>query len=153
MKLILYFLGAIVVVSFANAKTLDSTEVAIAEFSEFVASSRLVTYAEQHGGMVYEGGWVMKDNWNWRTPYGSISQSNESVVHVTYSEAEQYCEWNGKRLPTKEEWIDTGYTERRVNPTDGYMTEETYPYPTVRFQLEQIVCWVAMLKHFLQIRK
>ena len=56
MKLILYFLSGIVVVSFANAKTLDSTEVSIAEFSEFVASSGLVTYAEQHGGMVYEGG-------------------------------------------------------------------------------------------------
>ena len=36
----------------ANATTMDETEVSIGEFSEFVASSGLITHAEQHGGMV-----------------------------------------------------------------------------------------------------
>ena len=51
-------------------------------------------------------------------------------MHVTYSEAEQYCKWKGKRLPTKEEWVELGYTEKRVDPTDGYIQGMTYPYPT-----------------------
>ena len=80
--------------------------------------------------MVYEGGWVVKLNWNWRTPYGEIGALDEPAVHVTYSEAEKYCEWRGKRLPTKQEWVETGYTEKRKNPTDGYITGKTYPYPT-----------------------
>ena len=81
----------------ANATTMDETEVSIGEFSEFVASSGLITHAEQHGGMVYEAGWVVKQDWNWRAPYGAIGALNEPAVHVTYSEAMQYCKWRGKR--------------------------------------------------------
>ena len=114
----------------ANALTMDNTEVSIGDFSEFVSSSGLITHAEQHGGMVYEGGWVVKPKWNWRAPYGEIGAVNEPVVHVTYFEAKQYCEWKGKRLPTKQEWIEAGYTENRVTPTGGFITGKTYPYPT-----------------------
>ena len=120
----------LLIVTCANATTMDETEVSIGEFSEFVASSGLITHAEQHGGMVYEAGWIVKPDWNWRAPYGAIGTLNEPAVHVTYSEAEQYCKWKGKRLPTKEEWIEVGYTEKRVDPTDGYIQGMTYPYPT-----------------------
>ena len=58
--------------------------------------------------MVYEVGWVIKPEWNWRAPYRTIGPLNEPVVHVTYSEAEQYCEWKGKRLPIKGEWVEVG---------------------------------------------
>ena len=60
----------------------------------------------------YEGGWVVKPNWNWRAPYGEIGAFDEPAVHVTYAEAEKYCEWKGKRLPTKREWVEAGYTEK-----------------------------------------
>ena len=43
----------------ANAITMDETEVSIGKFSEFVASSSLITHAEQHGGMVYGAGWIV----------------------------------------------------------------------------------------------
>ena len=95
-----------------------------------MASSGIVTYAEQDGGMVYESGWVVKSNWNWRTPYGQPSQSNEPAVHVTYSEAQQYCKWSGKRPPTKQEWIEAAYTENRTTPADGFIKGKTNPYPT-----------------------
>ena len=55
-----------------------------------------------------EGGWVVKPKWNWRAPYGEIGAVNEPVVHVTYFEAKQYCEWKAKDLPTKQEWIEAG---------------------------------------------
>ena len=103
----------------ANAITMDETEVSIGEFSEFVASSGLITHAEQLGGTVYEDGWIVKPDQNWRALYGAIGTLNEPAVHVTYSEAEKYYKWKGKRLPTKEEWVEVRYTEKRVDPTDG----------------------------------
>ena len=60
----------------------------------------------------------------------SIGAFDEPAVHVTYAEAERYCEWKRKRLPTKREWVEAGDTEKRVKPTDGYITGRTYPYPT-----------------------
>ena len=130
MKFILCFFSGALLGNFAYATTMDSTEVSIGEFSKFVASPGLTTHAEQYGGMVYEGGWVVKPNWNWRAPYGEIGAFDEPAVHVTYAEAEKYCEWKGKRLPTKREWVEAGYTEKRLKPTDGYVTGKTYPYPT-----------------------
>ena len=64
MKFFLYFCSGVLFGNFAYATTMDSTEVSIREFSDFVASSGLTTHAEQNGGMVYEGGWVVKLNWN-----------------------------------------------------------------------------------------
>ena len=29
-----------------------------------------------------------------------------------------------------EEWLEVGYTEKRIDPTDGYIQGKTYPYPT-----------------------
>ena len=89
MKLFLCFCSGVLLGNFAYATTMDSTEVSIGEFSEFVASSGLITHAEQYGGMVYEGGWVVKPNWNWRAPYGEIGVFDEPAVHVTYAEAEK----------------------------------------------------------------
>lgn len=130
MKLNICFATMMLAVNIANATTMDITEVSIGDFSEFVSATGLITSAEKKGGMVYEGRWVTKSDWNWRKPYGLKADKNEPAVHVTFSEAEQYCAWKGKRLPTKIEWIYHGYTERRSKPTDGFRTGVTYPYPT-----------------------
>ena len=52
MKPFLYICVTLLLGTCANATTMDETEVSIGEFSEFVASSGLITHAEQHGGMV-----------------------------------------------------------------------------------------------------
>ena len=52
MKPFLYICVTLLLGICANATTMDETEVSIGEFSEFVASSGLITHAEQHGGMV-----------------------------------------------------------------------------------------------------
>ena len=130
MRVIFFIFLIISTIKLAGATTLDSTEVSIGEFAEFISATGLVTHAEQTGGMVYEGGWVVKPDWNWRRPYGGAGALDEPAVHVTFLEAEQFCKWNGKRLPTKQEWIDYGYTEKRPQPQDGFETGVTYPYPT-----------------------
>ena len=109
---------------------MDKTEVSIGAFAIFAQETGFVSQAEKHGGMVYETGWARKPGWNWRTPYGVAGDNNAPAVHITFAEAEQYCHWAGKRLPTRTEWIKAGYTESRANPPDGFERGKTYPYPT-----------------------
>jgi len=109
---------------------LDRTEVTISDFAAFADATGFITAAERNGGMVYEAGWVTKPNWNWRQPYGVPAPPNEPAVHITFDEAEAYCRWRKKRLPTRDEWIQAGYVESRSEPPPGFIAGKTYPYPT-----------------------
>lgn len=109
----------------------DRSEVTIDQFEGFVQATGTITQAEQSGGgSVYDGGWKSMPGWNWRTPFGIEADARLPAVHVTFDEAQAYCSWAGKRLPTDAEWRRVAYTESRPTPTDGFKTNTTYPYPT-----------------------
>ena len=109
----------------------DQTEVTIGSFEKFVRLSGLVTQAERDGGgMVYANGWEQKSGWTWLTPYGQAAHPDEPAVHVTFDEAEQYCQSVGKRLPTESEWITAAYTEQRLDLPKPFLQGQTYQYPT-----------------------
>ncbi len=110
---------------------IDRTEVTIGEFRRFVQATGFITRAEREGGgHIYESGWTHKRGWVWHSPYGRPGGDGEPVAHVTYTEAEAYCRWAGKRLPTDPEWIEAAYTERRASPPAPFVRGRTYPYPT-----------------------
>jgi len=114
-----------------GAFEIDVTEVTIGEFSKFVAATGVVTKAERDGGgHVYEAGWSKKSGWHWRAPYGRPGVAREPVAHITYAEAEAYCQWAGKRLPADAEWVEAAYTERRASPPSLFVSGRTYTYPT-----------------------
>ena len=110
---------------------IDKTEVTIGEFKVYAKETNFISMAEKNGGgLVYENGWVQKNGWNWKKPYGLAALDNEPVVHINFNEAVNYCKWNKKRIPTLKEWELSAYTEFRPKNKDGYKFKKSYPYPT-----------------------
>lgn len=110
---------------------IDRTEVTVGQFQRYVAATGLVTAAERAGGgSTFENGWEQRPGWTWRAPFGKPARPSEPAVHLTYGEADAFCKWAGKRLPTDAEWGEAAYTERRTEPPEGFVTGRSYPYPT-----------------------
>ncbi len=91
---------------------LDRFEVTNALFGRFVEAQAYRTLAEREGwGLVSQqkGGSPQEDkvrgaSWRMPTGSGSAAESTHPVVQVTWWDAQAYCEWIGKRLPTEAEW-------------------------------------------------
>ncbi len=108
----------------------DQTEMTIADVKSYAVATGFVSTAEKKGGgLSYEGGFVQKPGWTWRTPYGVLAKDAEPAVHLNQKEAEAICRHYYKRLPTDAEWINAAFLEQRASPPVGYVKGQRYPYP------------------------
>ncbi len=109
-----------------------------ARFAEFVSRTGHVTEAERLGwsfvfqsrpgdaceGNVAQGTpwWVRVAGADWKHPEGPHGMVQDwehlPVVHVSWNDAQAYCEWGGFRLPTEAEWeyAARGGLEQNVYP-------------------------------------
>lgn len=96
---------------FLNAFHIDRHEVTTAQFAEFVSATGYRTSAEQ------EGQAEKTDRIDWRHPRGpctdTLAIDLHPVVYISWHDAQAYCAWRGKRLPTEAEW------EKAARGSDG----------------------------------
>jgi formylglycine-generating enzyme required for sulfatase activity/uncharacterized caspase-like protein len=99
---------------------LDSHEITNQEFERFVQANGYTGHEKQTGthsalietsSLFFGKKWKVEkvDQADWKQPYGlhvsdSKIGSSLPVVQISWYDAQAYCQWQGKRLPTEAEW-------------------------------------------------
>ncbi|MBN1583608.1 MAG: formylglycine-generating enzyme family protein, partial [Anaerolineae bacterium] len=109
---------------YLDAFWIDQTEVTNAMFARFVSDTGYETGAQARGwAWVLVGTqWKEVTGADWQHPQGPITSidglDDHPVVQIGWDDANAYCQWAGRQLPTEAQW------EKAARGTDGLV----YPW-------------------------
>jgi iron(II)-dependent oxidoreductase len=75
--------------------------------------------------------WIRADREEWRLRRYDGSEDmplNQPIIHVNYYEADAYCQWADRRLPTESEWDVAALGETSGDNNKLAMALRTYPW-------------------------
>jgi sulfatase modifying factor 1 len=85
---------------------IDKHEVTNEDFQAFVDAEGYITTAEKNGASsIYTNKWQIKEDINWRSDSDTLEDfENLPVVHLSWTDANAYCQWKKKRLLSEMEF-------------------------------------------------
>ena len=101
---------------YVNSFWIDQHELSASRFARFVIQTRYKTTAEKKGwSWVWDstlkkgrGWWKKEKGASWKNPKGSSSDwkkiPDQPVSQVTWFDANSYCSWAGREMPTEAQW-------------------------------------------------
>lgn len=97
--------------TYIDAFYLDKHEITVAQFRKFIQETGYITEAEKFGNAAVfdmdKKTWYLQDGATWQFPFGAdgeTAKEDHPVTQVSWNDAQAYCKWAGKRLPTEFEF-------------------------------------------------
>ena len=118
------------------AFSIDARAVSAAEFADFAISN---AYQDQRFWSAEGNDWRARTTRTGRQIADAALTEQFTAMHVNFFEAQAYCRWKGRRLPTEAEWEHAATSSDEFFASTGHVWEWTAspfaPYPG--FQAER----------------